>query len=146
MDTQSKLHENLNKSCDAGHTAFIVRTRHIDLRGPRTGDHVSDNEFHKGGRMRAEIMALLLNGVLFAGWAWAYDAQDISNCNGVEWDESHGLVVSKITAVPRINFIKSPYDDDFKAAGCPAFSCCGSQSSSRLGLLRAFRPRDFVRR
>jgi hypothetical protein len=72
--------------------------------------------------MRAEIMGLLLNAVLFAGSAWAYDAQGISNCNGVEWDESHALVVSKITAVPRINFIKSPYDDDFKAAGCPAFS------------------------
>src|SRR5262249_44750950 len=30
------------------------------------------------------------------------------------------LVVSKVIARPRINFLKSPYDDDFKAEGCPA--------------------------
>ena len=28
--------------------------------------------------------------------------------------------MSKVTAQPRVNFIKSPYDDDFTAAACPA--------------------------
>jgi len=30
------------------------------------------------------------------------------------------MVVAKVTARPRVNFVKSPYDDDFKAVGCPA--------------------------
>jgi hypothetical protein len=30
------------------------------------------------------------------------------------------LTVSKVTAQPRVNFIKGPYDDDFTAADCPA--------------------------
>jgi hypothetical protein len=70
--------------------------------------------------MRAEIMGLLLSAVFFAGSASAYDAHDPNNCNGVEWDNNRALVVSKVTAHPRVNFIKSPYDDDFKAAACPA--------------------------
>jgi hypothetical protein len=30
------------------------------------------------------------------------------------------LVVQKVTAKPRVNFIKSPYDDNFRAETCPA--------------------------
>src|SRR5262249_52604823 len=70
--------------------------------------------------MRAEIMGLLLSAVFFAGAASAYDADDPNNCNGVEWDDNRALVVSKVTVNPRVNFIKSPYDDDFKAVSCPA--------------------------
>jgi hypothetical protein len=70
--------------------------------------------------MRAEIIGLLLSAVFYAGSASAYDAHDRNNCNGVEWDDNRALVVSKVTAHPRVNFIKSPYDDDFKAAACPA--------------------------
>jgi hypothetical protein len=51
----------------------------------------------------------------------AYDPYDPANCNGgVEWDDQRTLVVSKVTAKPRINYVKSPYDDDFKAENCPA--------------------------
>ena len=71
--------------------------------------------------MRAEITGFLLNVVFFAGSASAYDATDANNCNGVEWDDNRALVASKVTTPPRVNFIKSPYDDDFKAIGCPAF-------------------------
>jgi hypothetical protein len=73
-----------------------------------------------GARMRAEVIGLFLNAVLFAGSALAYDADDPNNCNGVDWDDKRALVVSKVTASPRVNFIKSPYDDDFTAATCPA--------------------------
>lgn len=38
------------------------------------------------------------------------------NCNGADWENNLGLVVSKVTS-PRVNFVKSPYDDDFKAEG-----------------------------
>ncbi len=64
--------------------------------------------------------ALLLCAVLTAGSASAYDANDPHNCNGVDWDDKRALVVSKVIARPHINFIKSPYDDDFKATTCPA--------------------------
>jgi hypothetical protein len=64
--------------------------------------------------------ALLLSAVLIAESASAYDAYDPNNCNGVDWDDKRALVVSKIIARPRVNFIKSPYDDDFRAATCPA--------------------------
>jgi hypothetical protein len=63
--------------------------------------------------------AVLFSAVLMAGSASAYDAYDPSNCNGVDWDDKRTLVVSKV-ARPQVNFIKSPYDDDFKASGCPA--------------------------
>jgi hypothetical protein len=63
--------------------------------------------------------ALLLSAALLGGSASAYDAQDPKNCNGVDWDNKRPLVVSQIIARPRVNFIKSPYDDDFKATGCP---------------------------
>ena len=45
---------------------------------------------------------------------------DPKNCNGVAWNNEHAMVLAKVTARPRVNFVKSPYDDDFKAAGCPA--------------------------
>jgi hypothetical protein len=54
--------------------------------------------------------------------ATGYDAYDPRNCNGAEWDDNNALVVSKVTASPRVNFVKSPYDDDFKAATCPSAS------------------------
>jgi len=63
---------------------------------------------------------LLLATVLMAGHAAAYDAYDVHNCNGVGWDDKRALVVSRVVAKPRVNFIKSPYDDDFKAEHCPA--------------------------
>ena len=31
-------------------------------------------------------------------------------------------------AAPRVNFIKSPYDDDFKAESCPATDACRKKS------------------
>jgi len=58
---------------------------------------------------------------------------DPKNCNGVAWNNEHAMVVVKVTARPRVNFVKSPYDDDFKAAGCPP--CHG-------GLPEDFLPRD----
>jgi hypothetical protein len=64
--------------------------------------------------------ALLLFTVLSAGSASAYNPYDPHNCNGFDWDDKRALVVQKITAKPRVNFIKSPYDDDFKAEACPA--------------------------
>jgi hypothetical protein len=69
--------------------------------------------------MRAAILGLLLSAVLVRQ-ASAYDAYDPANCNGAEWDDKLALTVSKVTARPRVNFIKSPYDDDFTAAACPA--------------------------
>jgi len=63
---------------------------------------------------------LLLFTVLSAGSASAYDPYDPHNCNGFDWDDNRALVVQKVTAKPRVNFIKSPYDDDFKAETCPA--------------------------
>ena len=71
-------------------------------------------------KMRAEVFGLLLSAVLLAGPASAYEAADPANCTGgAEWDDERALVVSKVTA-PRVNFLKSPYDDDFKAETCPA--------------------------
>jgi hypothetical protein len=64
--------------------------------------------------------ALLLLTILTAGPASAYDPYDPRNCTGIEWDEERALVVQKVTAAPRTSFIKSPYDDDFKAEACPA--------------------------
>lgn len=70
--------------------------------------------------MRAKGICLLLSAVLIAGSVSAYDAYDPNNCNGIDWDDKRALVVQKVTARPRVNFIKSPYDDDFKATSCPA--------------------------
>jgi len=78
--------------------------------------------------------ALLLFTVLTAGSASAYDANDPHNCNGVHWDDKRALVVQKVTARPRVNFIKSPYDDDFKAETCPAATeACRKKSSLVTG-------------
>jgi hypothetical protein len=65
------------------------------------------------------MLGLLLSAVLCAGSA-AFGADDPRNCKGVEWDDNRALAVSKITAYPRVNLIKSPYDDDFRASACPA--------------------------
>jgi hypothetical protein len=64
--------------------------------------------------------ALLFFAVLTAGSASAYDPDDPRNCIGFEWDDKRAVVVQKVTAKPRINFIKSPYDDNLKAETCPA--------------------------
>jgi len=45
---------------------------------------------------------------------------DPANCNGADFDDKLAFTVSKVTAQPRVNFVKSPYDDDFTAAACPA--------------------------
>jgi len=58
--------------------------------------------------------------MLFSQPVAAYDAYDPANCNGADWNDEHPLAVSKVTASPRVNFVKSPYDDDFKAESCPA--------------------------
>ena len=49
-----------------------------------------------------------MSAVLFAGSALAYDAYDPNNCNGVDWDDKRALIVAKVTAQPRVDFIKSP--------------------------------------
>ena len=68
----------------------------------------------------ALVLGLVSGAMLAASPASAYDAEDPANCNGVDWDDTRVLVVSKVIATPRVNFIKSPYDDDFKAETCPA--------------------------
>ncbi len=62
---------------------------------------------------------LLLAAVFIAGPALAYDANDPHNCNGVEWNDKRAQIVARVIAKPRINFVKSPYDDDFTASACP---------------------------
>jgi hypothetical protein len=64
--------------------------------------------------------AVLLLTFLSAGVASAYDPDDPRNCIGIEWDDTRASVVQKVTAAPRVNFIKSPYDDEAKAETCPA--------------------------
>jgi hypothetical protein len=76
-------------------------------------------KFNWGAGMRAAVIGLLLSAAL-ARSASAYDAYDPANCNGAGWDDNLALTVSKVTAQPRVNFIKSPYDDDLTAAACPA--------------------------
>src|SRR5262249_38713040 len=97
--------------------------------------------------MRASLIPLVLGATLMTTSAWAFDAYDSKglfanemfrpapparesngsyepndsrNCIGTEWDEKHPLTLAKVTASPRVNFVKSPYDDEFKAATCPA--------------------------
>jgi hypothetical protein len=70
--------------------------------------------------VRAKILGLALGATLFTQSASAYDPFDPANCNGVEWDDKRTLLASKVTSAPRVNFVKSPYDDDFKAEACPA--------------------------
>ncbi|MGY3448692.1 hypothetical protein [Bradyrhizobium sp. USDA 4353] len=69
--------------------------------------------------MRAAWLGLALN-LLAASAATAYDATDPANCTGIGWDDARPLTVARVAAQPRVNFVKSPYDDDFKAASCPA--------------------------
>ncbi|ABQ39323.1 hypothetical protein [Bradyrhizobium sp. BTAi1] len=73
--------------------------------------------------MRAAWLGLLnlfaLN-LLAVSAASAYDATDPANCTGIGWDDARPLTVARVTGQPRVNFVKSPYDDDFKAASCPA--------------------------
>jgi hypothetical protein len=74
--------------------------------------------------MRAAAIVFVLSAVLAqtsvcCKQAFAYDAYDPANCNGAG-DDKRSLTVSKVTAHPRINFVKSPYDDDFTASTCPA--------------------------
>jgi hypothetical protein len=56
---------------------------------------------------------------LFVGSAMAYNPYDPKNCNGVDWDDKKPLVAARVTGASRIHFIKSTYDDDFKAESCP---------------------------
>jgi hypothetical protein len=88
--------------------------------------------------MRADVVGLLLSTLLLARPASAYDPYDLASCNGIGWDDKRILVVAKVTAKPHVNFIKSPYDDDFKAEGCPA-ATGACQNKSYLG--GAHRPR-----
>nr|WP_041756057.1 hypothetical protein [Bradyrhizobium sp. ORS 278] len=69
--------------------------------------------------MRAALIGLVF-GIVATMDASAYDAYDPANCNGIGWDDARPLAVAEISASPRVNFVKSPYDDDFKAAACPA--------------------------
>jgi hypothetical protein len=70
--------------------------------------------------MRSTAVLLVLAAMWFAGPASAYDANDPANCLRPGWDDAKPLTVAKVTASPRVNFVKSPYDDDFKADTCPA--------------------------
>ncbi|WP_257167804.1 hypothetical protein [Bradyrhizobium sp. SRS-191] len=69
--------------------------------------------------MRAAWLGLVLN-LLAVTAAAAYEADDPANCNGVGWDDARPLTMARVIGQPRANFVKSPYDDDFKAASCPA--------------------------
>jgi len=73
-----------------------------------------------GGNIATTVLGLLLGAIVFAKSASAYDPSDPSNCNGAGWNDDRAMVVGKVTARPRVNFVKSPYDDNFKANGCPA--------------------------
>jgi hypothetical protein len=89
----------------------------------------------EGARMRAAI-GLLLSAVLVgpASAQAAYDPNDPNNCVGIDWDDKRVVVVSKVTAHLRVNFIKSPYDDDFTATTCPATTAaCRKQSYLETG-------------
>ena len=70
--------------------------------------------------MRAIAVLLVLGAMSLAGPASAYDANDPANCLGPDWDDARPLTVAKVAARERVNFVKSPYDDDFKADTCPA--------------------------
>src|SRR5262245_57283909 len=82
------------------------------------------------------LLGLLLGVMVVAGSALAYDPYDPNNCNGAGWDDERMQAVSKVIARPRASFIKSPYDDDFKAEGCPAATVtCRKQSYLAAGVL-----------
>lgn len=71
-------------------------------------------------RLRLAEAGLVVAALLSGGPAPAYDANDPANCNGADWDENNPLMVAKVADGPRVNFVKSPYDDDFTASSCPA--------------------------
>jgi hypothetical protein len=70
--------------------------------------------------VRAKIAVCALALVLIAGSASAYESNDPGNCNGIDWDNKRPQVVQKVIARPRVQFYKSPYDDEFTATACPA--------------------------
>jgi hypothetical protein len=70
--------------------------------------------------IRAIVVAAIVSTVVLCSPASAYDPDDPNNCNGAAWNDKHAMAVAKVTARPRVNFVKSPYDDNFKAEGCPA--------------------------
>jgi hypothetical protein len=77
--------------------------------------------------MRVALIAPLLSLVLsvifgLSAAVAAYNPSDPANCNGIGWDDAQPLTVAKVIAQRRVNFVKSPYDDDFKADSCPAAS------------------------
>ncbi|MGJ4939885.1 hypothetical protein ACQR1W_04875 [Bradyrhizobium sp. HKCCYLS1011] len=66
-------------------------------------------------------LALILNlGAALAAVSASAETANPNDCLGVDWDDKRPLTVAKVIAQPRVNFIKSPYDDDFKATTCPA--------------------------
>jgi hypothetical protein len=80
--------------------------------------------------MRATALCLLpLATLLSAAPASAYDAEDPKNCNGVDWDNKSPWVVARVAAKPRVFFVKSPYDDDFKAESCPSLTAACRKTS-----------------
>ena len=70
--------------------------------------------------MRAIAIFFMLAATCGAVPASAYDANDPANCLRPDWDVAKPLTVAKVIARPRVNFVKSPYDDNFKADTCPA--------------------------
>jgi hypothetical protein len=79
--------------------------------------------------MRVKTIGLAFGAMLLASRAFAYDAYDPANCNGVDWNDKQTLVVSKVTSAPRVQLHRSPYDDDFTAASCPsATDACRKKS------------------
>ncbi|MBR0753133.1 hypothetical protein JQ604_13160 [Bradyrhizobium jicamae] len=70
--------------------------------------------------MRSWFIGLVFGMLLCATGAHAYDPLDPANCNGADGNDDHALIVARVTATPRVNFVKSPFDDDFKATQCPA--------------------------
>ena len=79
--------------------------------------------------MRAIVVLLVLGAISLAGPARAYDPNDPANCIGRDWDDAQPLTVAKVVARPRVNFVKSPYDDDFKADTCPAATAACRKAS-----------------
>lgn len=97
-------------------------------------------------------MRLLTSVIVIASFfilepALAYDPYDLNNCNGVAWDDTNAVTAAKIVTRPRVNFVKSPYDDNFKAEGCPApTAACQKRSFLVYGdiVLTGRSQRDFT--
>jgi hypothetical protein len=69
--------------------------------------------------MKSELICVVLSAALWTGAALAETANP-NDCLGAEWNDASPLAVANVVAQPRVNLIKSPYDDEGKAAGCPA--------------------------